>query len=119
MSALSDAMTSALAAVADFKGETLQYRTTHAGSLTTLVGFVLGRDRIPQPSWTTEAGGVVSNESGWLKGPLTPAMVIGYEVVDGDGLAWSIYSVMKNQQQVCLIRGMTTRTLEPDRGEAR
>lgn len=119
MSDLSDALTTALAAVSSLKGETLQYRTTHAGSLTSLTGFVLHRDRTPQPIYATDRQATVSVETGWLKGPLTPAMAIGYEVVDGNGLAWAIESVVKNQQQICAVKASTTQSLGPDRGQTR
>ncbi len=119
MTNMSDALTTALAAINTFKGETLTYRTTHAGSTSALTGFVLHRDRVAQPSLLSDRHAEAEVKEGTLKGPLTPAMVIGYEVVDGNSEAWAIESVMKDSQQICRVKRSRTTALAPDRGQTR
>jgi hypothetical protein len=119
MSDLSTALTTALAAINTLKGETLLYRTTHAGSTAALTGFVLHRDRVAQPSWLTERAAEIETKEGTLKGPLTPAMAVGYEVVDGNSEAWAIESVFKDNQQICRVKRVRTIALSPDRGQTK
>lgn len=119
MSSLSDAMSLALGAIADHKGESLAYRTTHVGSTTALSGWVLHRDRVPQPQFLTDRQAESEVKEGYLKGPLSPAMAIGYEVVDGNSEAWVIESVMSDQQQICRVKRSRTIALAPDRGQTR
>jgi hypothetical protein len=112
-------MASALSAVSSFKNETLRYRTTHAGSLTALTGWVLHRDRVPQPSFIGDRQAEAEVKEGFLKGPLTPAMSVGYEVVDGNSEAWVVESVMADSQQICRVKRSRTIALAPDRGQTR
>lgn len=119
MSDISSALADALAAIADFKSESLSYRTTHAGGLTALTGFVLHRDRAPQPSFLQDRSAEAEVKEGTLKGPLTPAMAIGYEIVDGNGEAWAVESLMPDQQQICRVKRSRTIALNPDRGHTR
>jgi hypothetical protein len=116
---LSDALTTALAAVSTFKGETLTYRTTHTGSTSALTGFVLHRDRVPQPSFLSERQAEAEVKEATCKGPLTPALAIGYEIVDGNSEAWLVESVMKDSQQICRVKRVRTISLAPDRGQTR
>lgn len=117
---VSDALAQALSAVSSYKGETLQYRTTHAGTLTALpTGFVLHRDRVPAPIFVGDRQAEAQTAEGYLKGPLSPAMVVGYEIVDGNGNGWAIYSVAVDNQQICRVRSTTTLALAPDRGHTR
>lgn len=119
MSDMTDAMTTALAAINTFKGESLTYRTTHAGSTSALTGFVLHRDRVAQPAFLSERQGEGEVKEATCKGPLTPALAIGYEVVDGNSEAWVVESVMKDQQQICRCKRVRTIALAPDRGQTR
>ncbi len=119
MSDLSDALATALSAVSGFKSETLTYRTTHTGSPTTLTGFVLHRDRVPQPSFLTERDTEAEVKEATLKGPLTPAMAIGYEIIDGNSEAWAVESHMADSQQICRCKRVRTIALAPDRGQTR
>ena len=119
MSDLSDALATALDAVADLQGESLTYRTTHAGSTSALTGFVLHRERVPNLLFQGDRQAEVEDKTGTLKGPLTPAMAIGYEVIDANSEAWAIESVMKDQQQICRVRRVRTAVLGPDRGHTR
>ena len=119
MSDLSDAMTSALSAISTLKGESLAYRTTHSGGTSALTGFVLHRDRVPQPSFIADRQAEAEVKEATLKGPLTPAMAIGYEVVDGNSEAWVVESVMKDSQQICRMKRVRTIALAPDRGQTR
>jgi hypothetical protein len=119
VSDLSTALTTALAAINTLKGETLLYRTTHAGSTSALTGFVLHRDRVAQPSFLTDRQAEVESKEATLKGPLSPAMAVGYEVVDGNSEAWAIESVMTDSQQICRCKRVRTIALNPDRGHTR
>jgi hypothetical protein len=119
MTNLSDALATALSAISTFKGETLTYRTTHTGGTSALTGFVLHRDRVPQPSFLSERQAEAEVKEATLKGPLTPAMAIGYEVVDGNSEAWVVESVMKDSQQICRAKRVRTTVLAPDRGQNR
>jgi hypothetical protein len=119
VSDLSTALTTALAAINTLKGETLLYRTTHAGSTSALTGFVLHRDRAPQPSFLTERSAEVEVKEGTCKGPLTPALAIGYEIVDGASAAWVVESVMTDNQQICRVKRVRTIALAPDRGQTK
>jgi hypothetical protein len=119
VSDLSTALTTALSAISSLKGESLTYRTAHAGGTSALTGFVLHRDRVAQPSFLAERQAEGEVKEATLKGPLTPAMAIGYEVVDGNSEAWLIESVMKDQQQICRCKRVRTIALAPDRGQTR
>lgn len=117
---LSDALAQALSGVSAFKGESLQYRTTHGGSLTALpAGFILHRDRVPPPVFVQDTQSENETKEGTLKGPLSPAMAIGYEVVDSNGEAWAVYSLMSDQQQICRVRRSRKIAMNPDRGHTR
>ncbi len=119
MSDINAALTTALGAISNAKGESLVYRTTHAGSTTALTGWVLHRDRPQQVLYLADRGAEAEVKEGSLKGPLSPAMSIGYEVVDGNSEAWVIESVMVDQQQICRVKRSRTVALAPDRGQTR
>lgn len=120
MTDMSTAMTDALGVVSDFKAEALQYRTTHAGGLTALAGWVLHRDRVAQPSFVQDRQAEAELKEGYLKGPVgAPVMAIGYEVVDGNSEAWVIESLMLDSQQICRVKRVRTIALAPDRGRTR
>ncbi len=116
---MSDALATALSAINTFKGESLTYRTTHAGSTAALTGFVLHRDRVPQPSFMTERSTEAEVKEATCKGPLTPALAIGYEIIDGNSEAWAVESIMKDQQQIARCKRVRTIALAPDRGQTR
>ncbi len=119
MTDMADALATALSAIGTFKGESLTYRTTHAGQTSALTGFVLHRDRVPQPSFLSERQAEAEVKEATLKGGLTPAMVVGYEVIDGNSEAWVVESVMKDSQQICRMKRSRTIALNPDRGHTR
>ncbi len=119
MTDMADALATALAAINTFKGETLTYRTTHAGSPAALTGFVLHRDRVAQPSFITDRQAEAEVKEATAKGPLTPALAIGYEILDGNSEAWVVESVMKDQQQIARCKRVRTIALAPDRGQTR
>lgn len=119
MSDLSTALSDALSTVSTFGGESLTYRTTHAGSTTALTGWVLHRDRVQQPQFVSDRDVEAIVMEGTLKGPLTPALAVGYEIVDGNSVAWSITSVMSSQQQICRVKRSSTTAFAPDRGKTR
>lgn len=119
MTNMSDALAAAISAIATFKGESLTYRTTHAGSTAALTGFVLHRDRVVQPSFLTDRRAEVEAKEATCKGPLTPALAIGYEIIDANSEAWVVESVMKDQQQIARCKRVRTIALAPDRGQTR
>ena len=119
MSTISDAMTLALSTLATAKGESLQYATTLGGTLVALTGFVLHQDRIAEPAFTEQDKGYSQSMTATLKGPATPAMVVGYEIKDTiTGLRWAVESVKVDVQQVCRLmrRDITKHT--PNRNGA-
>ncbi len=119
MTDMADALATALSAIGTFKGESLTYRTTHAGQTSALTGFVLHRDRVPQPSFLAERSAEAEVKEATLKGPLTPAMSIGYEIIDANSEAWVVESVMKDSQQICRCKRDRTISLGPDRGHTK
>ena len=121
MSDLSDALASALGAVSSFKGDTIGYRTSNSGSFTTLTGFVFHKDRVPVANFDDQGRAEVVAMTAYLKGPLTPAMVKGYQIQIGGSSSdiWSVDSVMVDGQQICLCRRQQVQSLGPNRGATR
>jgi hypothetical protein len=119
MSTISDAMTTALDALATAKGESLQYATTLGGSYTAMSGFVLHQDLVSEPVYNEHDRADSQSFSATLKGPVTPALAVGYEVKDTvTGLRWAVESVMVDVQQICRLMRRVERTRGPNRGGA-
>jgi hypothetical protein len=114
-------MATALSAISSLDGITLGYRTGTSGAFTTLTGFVFHKDRIPQAQFDDRGEAEALAHTGYLKGPLSPAMVAGYHVQVGGSATdiWVIDSVMVKGQQIALCRRVVTTTLGPDRGSTR
>jgi hypothetical protein len=123
MSALSDAMATALSAISSLDGITLGYRVASSGSYTTLTAgqFVFHKDRIPQAQYDERGALSQTIETATLKGPLTPALARGYYIQVGASSAdeWIIESVMVKGQQIALCRRCDVHDLGPDRGKTR
>jgi hypothetical protein len=114
-------MASALSAISSFDGITLGYRTGTSGAFTTLTGFVVHKDRVPQAQFDERGHAEVQSYTATLKGPTTPALAKGYQVqVDSSASdIWTVESVAVKGQQICLLRRTPVITLGPDRGETR
>lgn len=121
MTNLSDAMASALSTISSFDGITLEYRAGESGGWTTLTGFVVHKDRVPQLQYDERGGVEVQGHTGYIKGPTTPALAQGYQVRVGSANTdiWSVQSVMVKGQQIALLRRNPVKTLTPDRGATR
>jgi len=120
MSVFSIALAAAHAALATAKGESIGYRVGTSGAFTTLAGFILIQDRVPAFSQDGDHHDEVQVRSGTLKGPVTPAMVKGYQIQDTiTGYVWSVQAVKIDSQQVCLLELTQVGTLGPDRKGAR
>ena len=93
MSVLSDALAQAHAALSPFKGESLSYAATQAGSYTTLTGFVLLKARVDPVMHDDGRGMEMQMQQATLKGPLTPALATGQFIKDSSVTPAEIYSV--------------------------
>ncbi len=121
MSNMSDALASALSVISTFEGVTLGYRTGVSGSFTALTGWAIHKDRVPQSQYDERTGGDIQIHSMMVKGPLSPAMVKGYQIQVGGSATdiWAVESVTTHAQQICLCRRAPVATLGPDRGGTR
>lgn len=116
MSVVSDALAAALSAVASAKGETLSYRQNEDRAWTTLSGFVLDRDDVQAPAFDDESYAEATVRTARLSGPLSPTIDVGYQILDGNGGIWAVYTTEKDQQQLCAVRFITLDNAGPDRG---
>ncbi len=114
-------MASALSAISSFDGVTLGYRTGTSGAFTTLTGFVLHKDRLPQSQFDDRGELESTLQTATLKGPLSPSLVKGYQIqVDSSATdIWSVENVMVKGQQIALLHRRPIHTLAPDRGQNR
>jgi hypothetical protein len=119
MSTISTALATALSALATAKGESLTYATTIGGSHSVLTGFVLHQDRIAEPSYDEHDRADSQKMTAILKGPASPAMAIGYEIIDTvTTWHWAVESVKSDVQQVCRLMRRVPITHGPNRGGA-
>ncbi|MBA3622958.1 MAG: hypothetical protein H0W48_00510 [Methylibium sp.] len=118
MSIVSDALARALGIVAAAKGESLSYRESMAFAWEALPGFVLDRDEPAPPIYEDRDQAEASVRSGRLCGPLSPALVVGYQIQDGSGDVWAVVTVDLDQQQLCGVRLTTLASAGPNRGGA-
>lgn len=119
MSDMSTALAGALSALATVKGESVGYRTGTSGAFTTLTGFVLIMQRVPEPSYSADDMQEQQVFSAVLKGPVSPAMVVGYQIQDSvTSFVWSVRSVKIDVQQVCALERTDVTKFTPDRGGA-
>lgn len=119
MSSMSDILANGLAALATAKGESVGYRTGTSGSFTALTGFVLIQQRVPEPSFSDRDEQEQQIFNAVLKGPLSPAMAIGYQIQDTvTGYVWAVRSIKNDVQQVCTLERTEATSFTPDRGGA-
>ena len=119
MSIISDALTKGLAALATAKGETVGYRVATSGAFTALNGFVLIQQRVPEPTFSDSDEQEQQTFSATLKGPASPAMVVGYQIQDTiTGYVWAVRSIKNDVQQVCTLARVEALNLTPNRGGA-
>lgn len=117
MSLMSDAITAGLATLATAKGQSLQYATAHGQAFAALAGFVLIQDRIVPPAYGDDERAGIVPQTGIIKGPLTPALSINYEIKDViTGAVWAVEGVKTDVQQVATVRRTDLTERGPDRG---
>lgn len=118
MSILSDALAQAHAALSPFKGESLSYSATQAGTYTALTGFVLLKARVDPVMHDDERGMDMQMQGSTLKGPLTPALELGQFVKDSSVSPAQIYyveSVKVEAQQIANLRRASVLAGTPNR----
>ncbi len=118
MSLVGDALSSALSIVADAKGESLSYRIDDTRAWVALSGFVLDRDDVVPPIFEEDQHAEATVRTGRLSGPLSPTFDVGYQVKDGNGDIWAVFTVQKDQQQLATVRFTTVDNAGPNRGGA-
>ncbi len=117
MSTMSDALASALSALASIKGESLSYCATVGGTYLAMTGWCLHKDRV-QPFMEAEREIELQAQTATLKGPLAPAMTVGLFVKDSSVSPARIYvieAVKSEAQQVCGCKRTTAGTATPNR----
>ena len=115
MSTMSDILATGLATLSTLRSDTVSYSTTKGGSYTALTGWVLIIDRIPPPVFNDQTQAGESQQTATLKGPLTPALLRGYFILDGNGDYWSVEGVKTEQQQICALMRTKVTKRGPDR----
>jgi hypothetical protein len=119
VSLVGNALTTALAIVADAKDESLFYRVNETRAWVALTGFVLDRDDVVPPIYEEDVRAEATVHTGRLSGPLTPRLDVGYQVKDGAGDVWAIINPPEfDQQQLCALRRTTLDNAGPNRGGA-
>lgn len=119
MSDMSTALTAGLAALATAKGESVGYRTSTSGAFTTLTGFVLIQQRVPEPTFSDRDEQEQQVFNAILKGPTTPALAVGYQIQDSvTSYVWSVRSIKNDVQQVCMLERTEATNFTPNRGGA-
>jgi len=113
---MSTILASGLASLSTDRGESLSYCATLAGSYTALTGWVLTIDRVQGPVFADQGQGGEVAQTATLKGPVTPAMVRGYFITDGNSQKWAVEGVKTEQQQVCTLSRTKVTIRAPDRG---
>lgn len=120
MSVLSEGLASALSAIANASGASLEYATSSGGAFTALVGFVIHQDLVGDPTYDSSDRVVAQARRGFLKGPLTPALALGYRIKDltqTPNITWAVEGVMFEGQQIAaLSRQERVGVAGPDRG---
>lgn len=116
MSSMSDILAAGLSVLSSARSESLSYCATLSGTYTALTGWVMTIDRTAAPVFAdqTQSGEVAQTAT--LKGPLTPVMVRGYFITDGNSQKWAVEGVKTEQQQVVTLMRTKVTTRAPDRG---
>ncbi len=121
MSDMSTALAQALAALGTFKGDALSYCATVAGSYTALTGFIIHVDRVD--AVRSNDGGMIEEqwETATLKGPLSPALSVGYFIKDtlNNNRVWYLEGIKVDQQQIARLRRIDQGIATPNRGGSR
>ncbi len=119
VSLVTSCLTAALLAMSRALAETLRYRTSHSSpTWVVLSGFVLDRDDIIVPQFDGMDHAEHTVRTARLSGPASPAMALGYELKDGNGVIWAVETVEFDQQQLCGMRRTTVANASPNRGGA-
>lgn len=118
MSMMSDILAQGLSVLATFKGLNLDYRTSEVGAWTALTGFDLIEQRVPEPQYDADDHVVEQKRLATLKGPVSPAILKGYEIRDNTtGRTWAVESVSFSQQQVVILWRTEVGEHGADRGD--
>lgn len=117
---IAEGMTRALLMINVGKDESLQYATTSGGTYVNLDGFVIHQDLLTEPVYDNSDRVASQTRRAYLKGPVTPALAIGYRIKDNTQtppLIWAIEGVMFECQQIAtLSRQERVGVAGPDRG---
>lgn len=120
MGMISEGLTRALLVVADGKEESLQYATTAGGSFAVLAGFVIHQDLLAEPNYDENSRAPTHTRRAYLKGPVSPALAMGYQIKDNTqspALIWAVEGVIFECQQIAtLTRQERVLFSGPDRG---
>lgn len=120
MGIISENLARALAIVADGKGENLEYAASAGGSFSALVGFVIHQDLLTEPTYDDDSRAAFQTRRAYCKGPVTPALALGYQVRDNTqtpALIWAVEGVIFECQQIAtLARQERVNGTGPDRG---
>ena len=120
MTLFSSAMTTALGIISTARGETLQYATSAGGSFTSLSGFTIHQERVPEPIFDDNGRVVSQIRRAVCKGPASPLLAIGYQIKDVNqtpDMTWAVEGVMVADQQIAtLYRQERVGVAGPDRG---
>lgn len=120
MSVFSTLLTTALSVISTNKSEALSYATAAGQSFTSMTGFVIHQDRIAAPVYNENGRVIAQRMTGYVKGPVTPLMALGYQIKDSTPatpLTWAVEGVKIEQQQIITIwREERVGVNSPDRG---
>lgn len=117
---INESLARALRVVADGKDELLQYASAPGGAFTALVGFVIHQDLLTEPNYDDGNRAPTQTRRAFLKGPMLPALYLGYQVRDNSQvppMIWAVEgSMFESQQIVTLSRQERVLGSGPDRG---
>jgi hypothetical protein len=117
---IAEGLSRALLIVSDGKEELLQYATSAGGSFVSLVGFVIHQDLLAEPNFDENSRAPTQTRRAYCKGPVTPALAIGYQIKDNTQsppLVWAVEGVIFECQQIAtLSRQERVLFSGPDRG---
>lgn len=115
MSDMSDILSVGLAVLAEFNGDSLDYRTTEAGAWVALSGFAINEQRVSEPQYDSDDQVTEQKRIATLKGPATPAIAKNHQIRDNTtGRIWAVESVSFSQQQAIILWRTETGAHGPD-----
>ena len=117
---IASGLTRALAVISADKEEDLAYATTPGGAFTALTGFVIHQDLLTEPTYDDDSRGGSQTRRAYCKGPVSPRLLIGYQIRDNTqipAMIWAVEGVISECQQIAtLARQERVNGTGPDRG---